>query len=391
MEKLKFVVVGLGYVGISNALLLARQHEVIGVDLEASRVDLLNNKISPLDDSSVKEVLESKQINFRATTDLKPALTGACCVIVSTPTNYDEEADYFDTSSVEGVVKEVISHSRNALVVIKSTIPVGLVDRLRTENNTDRILFSPEFLREGSALYDNLHPSRIIVGDDSEDAAWFAQILRSASLKPNAPIVLTGSREAESIKLFANTYLAMRVAFFNELDSYAIANDLCAKDIVEGVSLDPRIGTEYNNPSFGYGGYCLPKDSKQLQSNFLGVPQSLISATVSSNVKRIKFLAEKIMHASPKVVGVYRLAMKSGSDNFRETAVAGIVRELIANGIEVIIYEPGMRSKTYMSCEVVSELEEFKRISSIIIANRNSPLLADVASKVFCRDIYGTD
>ena len=388
---MKIVVVGLGYVGLSNAVLLAQHNEVIGVDISQERVDALNARKSPIIDAELSEYLAKKDLNLSASTDLKASLHGADYVIISTPTNYDEQTNFFDTSSVETVITAVITNEPGACIVVKSTVPVGFIEGVWEHLNTDAVIFSPEFLREGKALYDNLHPSRIIVGEKSERAETFANLLAQGALKSNVDILLTDVREAEAIKLFSNSYLAMRVAFFNELDSYALAGNLNSREIIGGVSLDPRIGSHYNNPSFGYGGYCLPKDTKQLLANYDTIPQNIIRAIVDANSTRKDFLADRIMKQQPKTVGVYRLVMKAGSDNFRQSSVQGIIKRIKAKGIEVIVYEPELIEVEFFKSPVINDLSEFKGKAEVIIANRVTNEIHDVASKVFTRDLFGAD
>ena len=388
---MKIVVVGLGYVGLSNAVLLAQHNEVIGVDISQERVDALNAHQSPIIDAELSEYLAEKDLNLSSSTNLKASVHGADYVIVSTPTNYDEKTNFFDTSSVEAVIAQVIASEPNACIVVKSTIPVGFIEDVRNRLETDAVIFSPEFLREGKALYDNLYPSRIIVGEKSERARTFASLLAQGAKKPDVDVLFTGPREAEAIKLFSNTYLAMRVSFFNELDSYALAGEMSSREIIEGVSLDPRIGNHYNNPSFGYGGYCLPKDTKQLLANYDAVPQNLIRAIVDANSTRKNFLADQIIKIQPKVVGIYRLVMKAGSDNFRQSSIQGIMKRIKAKGIEVVVYEPELDMAEFFNSSIEKNFGEFKRGVDIILANRMVPELEDVIEKVFTRDLFGAD
>ena len=388
---MKIVVVGLGYVGLSNAVLLAQNNEVIGVDISQERVNAINAGSSPIIDEDLSEFLANKNLNLSATTDLKSSVFEADYVIISTPTNYDENTNSFDTSTVESALSEIIRYAPNTCVIVKSTIPVGFIDGVRDALETNIVIFSPEFLREGRALYDNLHPSRIVIGEQSKRAKVFANLLVDGAVKKNIDILFTGTREAEAIKLFSNTYLAMRVAFFNELDSYALAKEINSKEIIDGVSLDPRIGNHYNNPSFGYGGYCLPKDTKQLLSNYNDIPQNIIGAIVDSNSTRKDFLTETIVKKNPKLVGVYRLIMKAGSDNFRESSIQGIMNRLIVRGIEVIIYEPKLLERTFCNIHVEADLNIFKNTSDMIISNRITGDLEDVIEKVFTRDLFGAD
>ena len=385
---MKIVVVGLGYVGLSNAVLLAQHNEVIGVDISQERVDMLNARKSYIIDAELSQYLAKKDLKLSANTELKASVAGADYVIISTPTNYDEKKQFFDTSSVEAVISQVIETEEEACIVVKSTVPVGFVDDVRKRFETNAVIFSPEFLREGKALYDNLHPSRIIVGEKSERAEIFANLLAKAALKPDVRLLLTSPREAEAIKLFSNTYLAMRVAFFNELDSYALVGEMNSRDVIEGVSLDPRIGDHYNNPSFGYGGYCLPKDTKQLLASYDKVPQNLIRAIVEANVTRQEFLTDTIIQRRPKVVGVYRLAMKAGSDNFRQSSVLGIMKRIKSKGVEVVVYEPSIKQPYFFNSRVETDLCKFKDSVDIILANRMDSDLIDAEEKVFTRDIF---
>ena len=390
-KNYKIVVVGLGYVGLSNAVLLAQHNEVIGVDISQDRVDALNARRSPIIDAELSQYLAEKDLNLSASIDLSGSLSGADYVVVSTPTNYDEKANFFDTSSVETVISEVIKTEPNACIVVKSTIPVGFVDEVRERLETDAVIFSPEFLREGKALYDNLNPSRIIVGEKSERAEIFAKLLAKGAIKSDFDLLFTGTREAEAIKLFSNTFLAMRVAFFNELDSYALAGDMSSREIIEGVSLDTRIGNHYNNPSFGYGGYCLPKDTKQLLANYDAVPQNIIRAIVDANSTRKDFLADAIIKQQPKTVGVYRLVMKTGSDNFRQSSIQGIMKRIKAKGIEVVVYEPELTDVEFFNSRIERDLSTFKKSADIILANRMVNELQDIVEKVFTRDLFGAD